>query len=850
MVEASLRATVEQLERKLVESEGRLRTVIANAPLVLFAFDCEGTYTLYEGKGVESLNRDFEGPIGRSVFETFGKLVGAEPAIRRALAGELTRWEGDTRGGFYEATLIPVFDPAGAVVSVTGLGIDVSARKHAEASLRASESRFRAMIEKSHDAITLIDATGTILYVSPAMERISGRPSSELTGASTFDFVHPDDRARLHDVFSRVLANPSSTVTCEFRALHTDGTLSWMEATGTNLLDDPMVGAIVSNFRDITQRILSDSALRESQRRLEEAQAIGHLGSWVSGAGPDEPVTWSAECARLFERAQSSPPTVNEFLQLVHPADRARIVALSEAAIPDGPPCDAEYRIFLSTGEVRWLHGKWAIEGATGHWANEEFHLDPGGRGWSCRIAGVVQDITDRKRGEAELRASENRYRRIVENTSEGIWMYDIAGVTTFMNPRMAEMLGYSADELVGRPIFALMQAAEIPGAQARLARRRRGIKERGEFRLQRRDGTELLVSLHTTPLQDDAGDVESVLALVTDITEQRKSQAALQHSAERLRQAQKMEAVGSLAGGVAHDFNNLLSVILSYTDLAIADLKVGDPLRADLEEVHKAGLRAGALTRQLLAFSRQQVLQPAVIDVNEVVGGVEKMLGRLLGEDIELSWIMSPAPVRVHADPGQIEQVLMNLVVNARDAMPNGGNLTIETAGIMLTDADAALYPGVIPGPHVLLAVTDTGVGMDAATQARIFDPFFTTKEKGKGTGLGLSTVYGIVKQSEGNICVTSEVGAGTTFKVYLPQTERTVISQAPPAVQTPTRRGTETTCWSRTSRKYGPSRSRSCTSRVTTSSRRKTPVTRFWSASSTASPFTSCSPTSSCRE
>jgi PAS domain S-box-containing protein len=371
-------------------------------------------------------------------------------------------------------------------------------------------------------------------------------------------------------------------------------------------------------------------------------------------------------------------------------------------------------------------------------------------------ITAAIRDITERKKREYDL----SSLAAVVESSHDAIIGLTPDGIILTWNYGAGRIYGYSAAEAVGRSIQFLSPAdrtAESPKLMEKVHRHE--TVEPFETVRVKKDGTHIQISLTLSPIENADGQVVGISTVARDVTESKNLE-------EMLRQAQKMEAVGQLAGGVAHDFNNLLGVILGYTGLMLDRLSPEDINRKGIEEIQKAGDRAALLTRQLLAFSRKQVLQPKVLDLNAVVAGTEELLKRLIGEHIELRVVLDPALGRVKADAGQLEQIIMNLAVNARDAMTPGGKLTIETMNAEPDEEESAVYQG----PRVMLSVTDTGCGMDAKTRDRIFEPFFTTKEFGKGTGLGLSTVYGIVKQSGGSVWVYSEVGIGTTFKVYLP--------------------------------------------------------------------------------
>src|ERR1041384_2687016 len=395
----------------------------------------------------------------------------------------------------------------------------------------------------------------------------------------------------------------------------------------------------------------------------------------------------------------------------------------------------------------------------------------------------VAKDVT-------ELMTSEDVIRRLtvaVDQSPAAVVVTDTKGRIEYVNRRFTEITGYTSAEVFGKTPRVLQSGITPPEIYKDLwTTITAGREWTGVMQNRRKDGQLYWDSATISPVRDTTGVVTHFVAIKQDVSAQRLLE-------DQFRQAQKMEAVGRRAGGVAHDFNNLLSVITSYSEMVLEDLGPADPRRADLDEIRKAAVAAAGLTRPLLPFSRQQVLQPRVLSPNAVIEGIDKMLRRLIGEDVALTMVLAPDIGSIKADPGQMEQVIMNLAVNARDAMPKGGQLTLAPSNIELDSHYAGDHIPVVPGSYVLLAVTDTGSGMDDETKRRLFEPFFTTKEKGKGTGLGLATVYGIVKQSGGFIWVYSELGQGTTFKIYVPR-----VAEEPAAAEAPrspeSLRGTET--------------------------------------------------------
>jgi PAS domain S-box-containing protein len=591
------------------------------------------------------------------------------------------------------------------------------------------------------------DGSACLPYASPAVESLFGLRPEELRedAARVWELVHPDD---LPDLLASIAESARALTpwSAEFRARPSGRAEVWVAGI-SEPAREPDGGTLWHGFlSDVTARKAADLRLRESEHRLAETQRIAQLGSWELDHRSGEP-RWSAELLRIFELGPPRPePSYADFLDRIHPEDRDAVQTALRSAVDSGSTFDTTYRIRTPAGGAKWIRSM------------AETSYDEAGL--PIRSIGSAQDVSRTARAETELR----KLGVVLGRTPLSVVITDTEGCIEYVNPAFAQVSGYAAEEVLGRNPRILGSGDTPRDVFADLWRTiLAGGVWHGELHNRRKSGESFLEEAWISPVIDEEGRTTHFVAIKQDVTERVGLEA-------QLRQAQKLEALGRLAGGIAHDFNNLLTVISGNGELLAGLLADDETARPLLADVRDAADRAATLTRQLLAFGRRQVLEPRVVDLNDVVRRAESILRRLIGEDIAMSSVLMPSAATVLVDPGQIEQVILNLAVNARDAMPRGGRLTISTREIELDSGYQRGHPYSRIGRHIELAVADTGCGMSEEIRSRIFEPFFTTKEAGKGTGLGLAMVFGCVKQSGGHIEVESSDGQGSTFRIYLP--------------------------------------------------------------------------------
>ncbi|WP_020475454.1 PAS domain S-box protein [Zavarzinella formosa] len=657
--------------------------------------------------------------------------------------------------------------PDGKVVGWYGTSTDIHDQKVAEEALRASETRFRMLVDTLPHKMWITDANGMALYLNQRGLTQLRTTEEEIRGRGWLRFVHPDDK---ESVLEEWEASVRAGTPCrnEYRMQCPAGEYRWYLSQGVPLKGpDGRVDKWVGTWTDINEQKRAEELVRQSSELLHAVAESTTEAVFVKDR-EGRYLLFNPAAARFVGKP------VGEVLgrtddHIFEPASARSVMAKDRAIMESGIPNTSEEELTAAGITRTYL-------------VTKAPHRNPAGE--IIGLVGISRDVSDIKRAELELRLRD----RAIQAVSQGILITDPNqpdNPIIYVSPSCERLTGYKSEEMLGRNCRFLQgrdtDRETVRAIRAAIDARRPVTTELLNYR---KDGTPFWNNLAIAPVMD--GDrLSHFIAVQTDVSDRRKME-------DQFRQSQKMEAVGQLAGGVAHDFNNLLTIINGYSEILLDD-PASDALRPTLLEIREAGERAAGLTAQLLAFSRKTIIEPKILDLNDVVDSIGKLLRRLIGEDIKFTTHLAARLHRIKADPGLVEQVIMNLAVNARDAMPGGGRLTIETKNTKLMAEELPNYPECLPGPYVRMAVSDTGTGMTDEVRAKIFEPFFTTKGVGKGTGLGLATVYGIIKQSGGHVAVFSEVGVGTRFELLFPAAPDAGAGQAETGPAPPTR-GVET--------------------------------------------------------
>jgi PAS domain S-box-containing protein len=648
-------------------------------------------------------------------------------------------------------------DLAASVVTEIELRTEIAQRRQAEWGLRDSQEQFHSSFEESGIGMALISTDGRWVRVNHAITEILGRPGDDLIGLPVEAQSHPDDVPASREAMRLLLAGECRTYTMEKRYVRPSGEIVWA-LVNVSLIPGPEgePSHLIAGIQDITERKLAENSLRESEERyrLLAQSSREVVRDWDLQT---DRLTWDQRTGPLLDYLPSEPGnTASWWYERIHPGDRERVVAELDSALREGRGSwNDEYRF-------RRADGGYAVVQDRAHIARDQ-------EGAAVRVISAMSGLANAHRVDRQLQ-------QVLDALRVGVSIIDKQGRIVVANAADRRLWG-------GPPGAGVKEFRQHQGWWADTGEPLRPEEWgalraiQGEFSadeevmVETAEGDQKTIRSSATPILDPIGEIVGAVSVLEDVTEKKGAEAARARQEEAARRAEKMEAIGRLAGGIAHDFNNLLTGILSYSDLIMQELRPADPLRADVEQIRDAGQRAAGLTRQLLAFSRRQLLHPRVLSLNAVVTKLEPMLGRLAGAGVTLEIDLDPSLGNVLVDPARLEQVLVDLVVNARDAMPEGGRLTIRTASSGPDPTSTPSEGGASPEGYVSLWVSDTGIGMDAATQARIFEPFFTTKPAASGAGLGLATVYGIVEQSGGRITVESAPGRGATFGIHFPR-------------------------------------------------------------------------------
>ncbi len=746
-------------------NQALLLAITENTSDAVFVKDTQGRYLLFNSAASHFVGKSVADVLGRDDTALFPLEAAARVMAgdRQILASGSTQTieETDLHTQIGAVTFLttkgPIRNAQGEITGLFGIARDITARKQTEDALRESEEHLRAIIDNEPECVKLLDRDGKLLEMNPAgLRMIEADDLEQVRGVRVCSLLAPVGQCAFDQLVAATFRGEHGSLVFEMQGLK--GTWRTLETHSVPMwdADHREVRALLGVTRDITEQKRAENALLVSEAR---ARAVINSSPVPMALNDDaQRITFlNIAFTRTFGYELADIPTLADWWPKAYPdpAYRQWVAEAWQAELTRSAQTGTAFvaidvTIRCKDGTDRFVEANTAMLADT----------------FAGTHLVVLHDITDRKGAEAGLMM----LHRAIQVVNQGIVITDPNlrdNPIVYVSPGFERMTGYASAEVVGRNCRLLQgkdtdvtEVARIAGAF------RGGLSHSGDVLNYRKDGSTFWNELSITPVRDPDGRLVHFVGIQTDVTARRSLE-------DQLRQAHKMEAVGQLAGGVAHDFNNLLTVINGYGDLLLSELPKGDPHREFVAAISDAGERAARLTRQLLAFSHKTILAPQVLDLREMVENSAMLLRPLIGEDIVLAVISDPAPVRVSIDPGQLDQVIMNLVLNARDAMPNGGNLTVEAKTVELDEEYARLHPDVTLGKYVLMSVSDSGSGMTPEVKARLFEPFFTTKGVGKGTGLGLAVVMGIVKQSGGHVAVYSELDHGTTIKLYFPAVE-----------------------------------------------------------------------------